>query len=223
MRKPSSAVEKAAPGAKRILSGMVGDMLGLAKKITSKEVSIADTQSENWFQTGEKYYWGRGVPEDYAEACKWFRKAAEQNHIKAQFSLGWCYRHEQGVPLDFDEAAKWFRKAAEQNHALATDMLQHCYDDDEAGGQVVSKSCRERPRESSVLVGCFIDDGQGGITQDDTEAVKWYRKAAEKDHAQSPIQIWAFATKKDMAFRQTFLKHTNSTNLLGGKQQIGAV
>ena len=50
VRRPSSAVEKAAPGAKRILSGMIADTLDLA---TSKEIIVSDEQVENWFQTGE--------------------------------------------------------------------------------------------------------------------------------------------------------------------------
>jgi TPR repeat protein len=182
VRKPPSALEKAQPGAKRILSGMVGDTLGLAKKTTSKDVSVADAQSENWFQIGEKYYWGRGVPEDYAEACKWFRKAAEQNHIEAQFILGWCYRHEQGVPLDFDEAAKWFRKAAEQNHAEATDMLQHCYDDDEAAVKWYRKAAEQNNTEAQSCLGAWYYYGLR-VPRDYTEAVKWYRKAAEQNNA----------------------------------------
>ena len=211
VRKPSSAVEKAAPGAKRILSGMVGDMLGLAKKITSKEVSIADTQSENWFQTGEKYYWGRGVPEDYAEACKWFRKAAEQNHIKAQFSLGWCYRHEQGVPLDFDEAAKWFRKAAEQNHALATDMLQHCYDDDEAAVKWYRKAAEKGHARAQFWSAGFITMGRVVLRRMTQRRLNGIEKLPSRiTHSLNPV--WASATNGDKECSQTLLKHTNSTN-----------
>ncbi len=31
---------------------------------------------------------GEGVPQDYAEAAKWYRLAAEQGNVKAQFKLG---------------------------------------------------------------------------------------------------------------------------------------
>ena len=41
VRKPSGAVEKAAVGTKRILSGIVADTLDLARKIARKEVSLA--------------------------------------------------------------------------------------------------------------------------------------------------------------------------------------
>jgi FixJ family two-component response regulator len=45
-RKPSSAVKKAAPRAKRIVSGMVGDALALAKKKSSLRIVVIDDDSE---------------------------------------------------------------------------------------------------------------------------------------------------------------------------------
>ena len=33
------------------------------------------------------YYYGRGVPQDYGEALKWYRKAAEQGHVNAQYKI----------------------------------------------------------------------------------------------------------------------------------------
>ena len=59
------------------------------------------------------------VPEDYVEAVKWYRKAAEQGDADAQSNLGYMYYKGQGVPQDYAEAVKWIRKAAEQGHADA--------------------------------------------------------------------------------------------------------
>jgi len=47
---------------------------------------------------------GRGVAQDYVEAVKWFRKAAEQNEADAQFNLGICYFIGRGVAKDEAEA-----------------------------------------------------------------------------------------------------------------------
>ncbi|MCX8500811.1 MAG: sel1 repeat family protein [Alphaproteobacteria bacterium] len=41
---------------------------------------------------GAAYALGRGVPQDYAEAVSWFRKAAEQGNALAQYSLGAIYK-----------------------------------------------------------------------------------------------------------------------------------
>ncbi len=40
---------------------------------------------------GSMYAQGRGVPQNYAEAARWYRKAAEQEIAGAQSSLGALY------------------------------------------------------------------------------------------------------------------------------------
>lgn len=38
------------------------------------------------------YKFGEGVPQDYVEAVKWFRMAAEQGYAGAQHNLGVMYK-----------------------------------------------------------------------------------------------------------------------------------
>ena len=56
---------------------------------------------------------------DYAEAVKWWRKAAEQGHAQGQYNLAVMYGDGKGVSQDYAEAVKWYRKAAEQEYAKA--------------------------------------------------------------------------------------------------------
>ena len=63
---------------------------------------------------GVMYDYGRGVPQNYTEAMKWYRRAAEQGLPDSQHNLGVMYEKGQGVPQDFTEASKWYRRAAEQ-------------------------------------------------------------------------------------------------------------
>ena len=65
------------------------------------------------------YDLGKGVPQNYKEAAKWYRLAAEQGDAKAQYNLGVMYHKGQGVPQNYKEAAKWYRLAAEQGIAKA--------------------------------------------------------------------------------------------------------
>jgi hypothetical protein len=65
------------------------------------------------------YAKGQGVPQDYAEAVKWYRLAANQGDAFAQFHLGLMYAKGQGVPQDYAEAVKWYRLAANQGAAIA--------------------------------------------------------------------------------------------------------
>jgi hypothetical protein len=75
------------------------------------------------------YYNGEGVIQDYNEAEKWFRKAAEQEWSEAQFNLGMMYSKGEGVPQDYKEAVKWFTKAAEQGLSKAQFNLGTMYGD----------------------------------------------------------------------------------------------
>lgn len=75
--------------------------------------------AEDQYQRGVSYVKGDDVQQDYAEACKWFRLAAERGHAAAQYSLGIRYTKGEGVAQDFGEASKWYRRAAHQGLAAA--------------------------------------------------------------------------------------------------------
>ena len=59
------------------------------------------------------------MPQDDAEAVRWYRLAAEQGDANAQYNLGVRYGAGEGVPPDDAEAVRWFRLAAEQGDATA--------------------------------------------------------------------------------------------------------
>jgi TPR repeat protein len=70
---------------------------------------------------GAMYEWGQGLPQDKAEAAKWYAKAAEgyreaadRGDADAQYKLGDMYYFGRGVPENCAEAARWYRQAAEQ-------------------------------------------------------------------------------------------------------------
>ena len=99
-------------------------MFGFFKKFAEageirKAAYMGDAEAQ--FRMGKSYYNVQGVRTDYenVEAAKWFRKAAELNHAKAQGCLGVCYATGEGVPKDSAQAAYWYHKAAEQGDAFS--------------------------------------------------------------------------------------------------------
>ena len=95
---------------------------------------------------------GHGVPQDYAAAVSWYRKAAEQGDADAQYNLGVMYDAGQGVPQDYAAAVSWYRKAAEQGYAGAQYNLGVMYERGSrraaglrGGGVVVSQGSRPGP------------------------------------------------------------------------------
>ena len=108
---------------------------------------------------GVMYAKGEGVAQDYAEAVKWFRRAAEQGLAAAQNNLGASYDKGEGVAQDYAEAVKWYRRAAEQGLAAAQNNLGGMYDKGD------------------------------GVVQDYAEAGKWYRLAAEQGLAEAQLNL----------------------------------
>lgn len=50
--------------------------------------------------------------QNYIEAIKWYRLAAQQNNVRAQVTLVGMYANGEGVVQDYAEAARWYRLAA---------------------------------------------------------------------------------------------------------------
>ena len=74
--------------------------------------------AEAQFQLGIIYELGRGVPEDSAEASRWFRMTA---------FLGIEVRRGRGVPQDYAESVKWWRASAEQGLGISQMQLGNSY------------------------------------------------------------------------------------------------
>jgi hypothetical protein len=188
--KPSGAVEKSAPDAKRILAGMVVDPL-----------AVADAQLESWCKKGERHFYGTDAPQNYSEAAKWFRMAGERGHVSAQCWLGIFYERGHGVPQDLTEAAKWFQQAASQGNALSQFLLGQCY----LTGRGISQDCTQavmwfrKAAEQEVVsaqyeLGFCYEHGLG-LEMNCAEAIKWYSKAAERGNTDAAEKLTALSSK----------------------------
>jgi len=77
---------------------------------------------------GAAYFEGEGVPQDYTEAAKWLRMAAEQGNSTAQISMGIiCLSGDCGVLKNEQEAARWFELSAKQGNDLGRYYLGVIY------------------------------------------------------------------------------------------------
>jgi TPR repeat protein len=65
---------------------------------------------------------------DDSESAGWYRFAAEQGHLRAQYELGSMYAEGKGVPEDVTEAARLYRLAADQGHYRAQFRLGRMYE-----------------------------------------------------------------------------------------------
>jgi len=139
---------------------------------------------------------GKGVKRNYKKAIKYFRMAAKQGNVQAQFYLGFCYRDGQGVSIDFKESFMWFESAAKQSYAPAQDELGNCYYLGRGILQDYSKAIKlyrlaaEQGSVAAQINLAYCYDGGLGINQDKSEAVKLYRLAAEHEDHNSKDFLW---------------------------------
>ena len=84
-----------------------------------------DAAAQN--ELGGRYYAGRGVERDDAEAARWIRRAAEQGYAPAQYNLGLLHFRNRGVAGNDAQAARWYRAAAEQGYAPAQAALGYLH------------------------------------------------------------------------------------------------
>jgi len=172
---------------------------------TKAKADGGDARAQNLL--GEMYSKGTGVPQDYKEAAKWYRLAAEQGHAVAQNHLAELYEVGQGVPQDGAEAVKWCQRAAEQGHLGARYSLAVMY----ASGRGVKlndaeavKWYRMAAEGGFALAQYNLGDRHAtgrGVPQDPTEAYKWFSLAAAQgipDAAEARDQLKASMTGEQM-------------------------
>jgi TPR repeat protein len=145
------------------------------------------------FELGRAY----DADKNFAEAVKYFVKAAASHFALAEVNLGTLYFNGQGVEKDYAEAAKWDRRAADQDLAPAQAALGSMY----VLGQGVAQDYSEAvkllrlaaaqgfpPAQNSL--GALYANGEG-VARDYAEAAKWYAAAAAQGYAPAKASLEA--------------------------------
>lgn len=136
----------------------------------------------------------QAIPQDYEEAMKRFKKAADQGDAYGQNGVGIMYRDGLGVLQNYAEAMRWFRKAADQGDAEGQNGIGTMYqrglgvlqDYAEAKKWYAMSAAKGFPSAQNNLG--YLHYKGLGVPQSSTEAMKWFRKAAEQGDAEG--QNW---------------------------------
>lgn len=140
------------------------------------------------------------VDRNYAEAMKWFSRAAEQNDAEAQYYLGRMYYEGMGVPHDWAEAYKWFN-IAEYNRYIFTRDEYGTYTAiilNLEKGQFVELAAQARQKLESEIPPDQLKVAQRDIAQ-------WYLLKAE--NGDPDAQVWVAKQYRDGQYlMQDFVK-----------------
>jgi TPR repeat protein len=136
----------------------------LLPEIATVKAKAEQGDSYAQVELGYVYEDGHAVQQDYAEAMRWFRMAAEapdRNDASiAQVEIGLMYANAQGVKEDYTEAANWFRKAKDKI-AAAAEFLSYL----EKAKLIKSADPAENQSSTAGLPTCDSEQAKTGLKQ----------------------------------------------------------
>lgn len=139
------------------------------KKAVDNFKKAADLEHvEAYYMLGECYFCGHGVKSSPEMASKWYHKAANAGHCKAQFECG----IRNYLLLDYAQAAKWFRMAAEQGDPEAQHYLGSIYE--------VGEDIGEDFEEAEKWYSKAAEQGHKQAIEDLKELREWLAEHPEK-------------------------------------------
>lgn len=152
--------------------------------ITTKTASRE--QVEEWVNEGDRAY-DNG---NYADAFRWYIKAAKKGDANAQNHIGDMYRMGLGINRDqkpqknHRESFNWYRKAAKQGNVTAQNNLGNMYRwgvGTKQNYKEAAKWYQKAAEQGDITAQCWLGIlyYNGYVTTVDyKEALKWYHKAA---------------------------------------------
>ena len=141
------------------------------------------------------YYLGLGAAQDFQEALRWARLAADQDSGVGQGVLAAAYNSGNGVAQDFEEAAHWALLAADQGNADGRGVLAFLYRNGQGG---LEENPEEAVRQallaaeqghhsSQAFLGMMYMGGEGGLERDFVTAYMWMTLAASGQGIDVPL------------------------------------
>ena len=153
--------------------------------------TLPDYTKEDYMIMADSAY----ASQAYAEALKWYQKAAELKVKEAYAAIGYMYHKGSGVQNDDTEAIKWYRKGVEQGEAKAQRLLGFMYQnglgvlqDYKEAVRLYHLSAEQSDAPAQNNLGWMFANGLG-VAKDEVAAVNWYRKAAEQGHADAQTNL----------------------------------
>lgn len=167
--------------------------LSQAAEACRKQADHGDANAQ--LELSRMYFYGTGLPKDYAEAFRWARKAGDQGSASADSAIGSWYYHGLGVPQNYSEAFRWYTIAAARRDAAGEYGLGYMYrhglgikQDDQAAIGWIRNSAEQGYTRAQRELGYLYREGYG-VPQNYAQAAAWYRRAAGQGDAEAESGI----------------------------------
>ena len=149
--------------------------------------------ASGYYEMGMYCLKGDGFYNYPKEAVRYLKKAAEKEHVHAEYQLALAYHTGDGVKKDEDECIRWLEKAAEKSHKEAGELLAELQEKRRIRQEKAEFKNHLRQAEKGdayaqsktaelYLVGI-------GVKQDIQKGIEWYEKASETDEGYAARQL----------------------------------
>ncbi len=156
-------------------------------EITPPSLSIAAKNGDPvaLFEIGARYTEGRGVKNDFAEAAKWYRLAADKGFAPAQYRLANFLEKGTGVAPNIGEAKRYYEMAANAGNASAMHNLAVIYASGKDGAQDYAKAVEWFGKAADYGISdsqfnlAILSARGNGTSPDLVTSYKWFAIAAK--------------------------------------------
>ena len=163
------------------------------------------------FNLGERFFYGRGVKQDYIKAVKWYTMSSDRGDCSSQKKLADCYYLGQGAERNVAKAAYRYEQAAEQGDYDSQKALIRCYtlggnglmpdkakadyysqrygiysEADTADG-MMKRAQNGDPEAQFRLGGMYLSGA--GVEHDPKRGIYWLKQAADNGYAKALFDL----------------------------------
>jgi len=116
------------------------------------------------------------------------QQKANDGDAQAQFDLAYCYIRGKDVAQNRDLAFEWLRKTVEQSHAdaqFSMGLYYFLHADQKYFSTLLCKGANHPDIERAHYLAAFLALPIGMQDADDNQAILWFKKASEQNHAEA--------------------------------------
>lgn len=149
--------------------------IGLLIKAGDQGFYLAQSCLADGYFAGE-----HGQVKNLATAFTWYKKAAKQNHMHAQFNIGCMYNKGEATEKNISKALKWWKRAGELGCRNSINMLaEHHW---EKKNYLVAVDLYKKSADYGLALGAWnlsrkYQTEVDGFPKDRDQAIYWLRKA----------------------------------------------
>lgn len=167
------------------------ELLGVWHDVRTGNAERGDLQA--MFDVGMASYRGRGTEVDYDRAMHWLSQAADADHPRAHYYLGYMFAAGLGTEADAERSFEHYMRSAELGdpggqYWLGSRYAGEEHRDHRRALEWIGKAAGQGLAAAQYHLGYLHETGRG-TRRDHAEAAKWYARAAGQGERPAQIRL----------------------------------